>query len=99
MDISIERNAFGRQVDSFEAVLDIPALAAMNGNPPGPFHGVFIRAPSILSVGTGVEVLARLSDGTIVAARQNHFLATCFLPELTADPRLHRVFLQMVAAP
>ena len=98
MDITIERNAFGRQVDSFEADIDIPVLTAMNGEPPGPFPGVFIRAPAILSVGTGVEVLAHLSDGTIVAARQNHFLATCFHPELTSDSRMHRFFLQMVVA-
>jgi 5'-phosphate synthase pdxT subunit len=96
MDISVERNAFGRQLDSFEIDLDIPALPAPSGTEQAPFHAVFIRAPSIARVGPKVEVLARLPDGTIVAARQNHFLATCFHPELTGDDRIHRLFLQMV---
>lgn len=87
MDITVRRNAFGRQVDSFEADLPIPAL----GDPP--FHAVFIRAPIIEQVGPGVEVLARLSDGTPVAARQGRLLATAFHPELTPDVRLHRLFL------
>jgi 5'-phosphate synthase pdxT subunit len=95
MDISVERNAFGRQLNSFEIDLDIPALPAAD---PNPFHAVFIRAPTIVRAGTGVEVLARLPDGTIVAARQKNFLATCFHPELTADDRLHRLFLDMVEA-
>lgn len=95
MDISVERNAFGRQLNSFEIDLDIPALPAAD---PNPFHAVFIRAPAIVRAGTGVEVLARLPDGTIVAARQKNFLATCFHPELTADDRLHRLFLDMVGA-
>ncbi len=95
MDISVERNAFGRQLNSFEIDLDIPALPAAD---PNPFHAVFIRAPAIVRAGTGVEVLARLPDGTIVAARQKNFLATCFHPELTADDRLHRLFLDMVEA-
>jgi 5'-phosphate synthase pdxT subunit len=95
MDISVERNAFGRQLNSFEIDLEIPALPAAD---PNPFHAVFIRAPAIVRAGTGVEVLARLPDGTIVAARQKNFLATCFHPELTADNRLHRFFLDMVGA-
>ena len=93
MDITIERNAFGRQLDSFEVDLEIPALPP--ADPPA-FHAVFIRAPAIVRAGTGVEVLARLADGTIVAARQKNFLATCFHPELTADDRIHRLFLEMV---
>jgi 5'-phosphate synthase pdxT subunit len=88
MDIAVRRNAFGRQVDSFEADLDIPALGAM------PFHTVFIRAPLILRVGENVEVLAQLDDGTIVAARQGNLLVTAFHPELTEDDRFHRYFLE-----
>jgi 5'-phosphate synthase pdxT subunit len=93
MDISVTRNAFGRQVDSFEIDMVIPALAAKEGNPP--YHAVFIRAPLIESVGAGVEVLASLEDGRIVAARQGNLLATSFHPELTADNRFHRYFLEM----
>jgi len=93
MDITVDRNAFGRQVDSFEADL---SLAFAAGQPP--FRAVFIRAPRIESVGTGVEVLARLDDGdgAIVAARQGHLLVTAFHPELTDDLRFHQYFLQMV---
>lgn len=90
MDLTVRRNAFGRQVDSFEADLDVPAL----GEPP--FHAVFIRAPVIERVGEGVEVLARLEDGRIVAARQGSLLATSFHPELTADSRFHQYFLGLV---
>lgn len=90
MDIAVRRNAFGRQVDSFE--VDLP-IAAVGGSP---FHAVFIRAPIIEEVGPGVEVLARLSDSTPVAARQGRLLATAFHPELTADDRLHRLFLESV---
>ncbi|MFQ5382267.1 MAG: pyridoxal 5'-phosphate synthase glutaminase subunit PdxT, partial [Dehalococcoidia bacterium] len=89
MDMSIARNAFGRQVDSFEEDLLIDELTGP------PFHAVFIRAPSILSVGPQAKVLARLSDGTIVAARQRNLLATVFHPELTSDSRLHTYFLGM----
>jgi 5'-phosphate synthase pdxT subunit len=89
MDMTVERNAFGRQVDSFEADLDVAALG------PQPFHAVFIRAPRIGRVGLGVEVLARLGDGTIVAARQGRLLATSFHPELTGDERFHRYFLSL----
>jgi 5'-phosphate synthase pdxT subunit len=103
MDIVVDRNAFGRQVDSFEAALKMPALG------PEPFPATFIRAPLIREVGPEVEVLARLpsstTDGTdsadrggtiIVAARQGHLLATAFHPELTNDLRLHRYFLTLV---
>jgi 5'-phosphate synthase pdxT subunit len=89
MDMTVERNAFGRQVDSFETDLDVPAIGTE------PFHAVFIRAPLIARVGPGVEVLARLDDGTIVAARQGRLMATSFHPELTRDPRLHEHFLSL----
>ncbi len=89
MDVTVERNAFGRQIDSFEADLDVPELGS------APFHAVFIRAPRISRVGPGVEVLARLQDGTIVAARQGRLLATSFHPELTRDERFHRYFLSL----
>lgn len=91
MDIRVKRNAFGRQVDSFEADLEIPAL----GGNEAKFHAIFIRAPLIEAIGPEVEVLARLEDGTIVAARQGNLLATAFHPELTHDPRFHRYFLNM----
>lgn len=90
MDIRVNRNAFGRQVDSFEADLPVPVLG------PIPFHTVFIRAPIIESVGTGVEVLATLDDGRIVAAQQDKLLVAAFHPELTLDQRFHRYFLAMV---
>ena len=94
MDIAVARNAFGRQVDSFETDLKMPVL----GEPS--FHAVFIRAPLIESVGREVEILARLEsgpsltgrDGAIVAARQGNLLATAFHPELTDDDRFHRYF-------
>jgi pyridoxal 5'-phosphate synthase pdxT subunit len=89
MDMVVERNYFGRQLDSFEFDLDFPALQ------PPKMHAVFIRAPAIVSVGPGVEILARLPDGPIAAARQDRWLATCFHPELTADDRLHRLFVNM----
>jgi 5'-phosphate synthase pdxT subunit len=95
MDIAVARNAFGRQVDSFEVALPVPALAAVNGNS-SPFRAIFIRAPFIERTGPGVEVLARLEDGTIVAARQGNLLATAFHPELTDDTRFHRYFLDIV---
>jgi len=88
MDIAVRRNAFGRQVDSFEADLDIPVLGE------SPFHAVFIRAPLIERVRDGVEVLARLDDGAIIAARQGNLLATAFHPELTEDDRFHRYFVE-----
>ncbi len=95
MDIVVERNAFGRQVDSFEADLDLSVLDPAGNGQPRPFHAIFIRAPLIERVGEGVEVLAKLSDGRIVAARQNNLLATSFHPELTSDDRLHRYFLNL----
>jgi 5'-phosphate synthase pdxT subunit len=91
MDITVERNAFGRQVDSFEIDLPVAGL----DEPGRPFHAVFIRAPLIEHVGPGVEVLASLPDGRIVAARQDRRLATAFHPELTDDLRFHRYFLRM----
>ena len=90
MDIKVNRNAFGRQVDSFEAEISIPAIGKK------PMTGVFIRAPLIESVGKAVEVLARLSDGTIVAARQGKLLVCSFHPELTDDTRFHQYFLNIV---
>jgi len=95
MDITIDRNAFGRQVDSFEIDLDIPALPACKGEPSRPFHCVFIRSPLIQQTGPGVDILARLPEGTIVAARQQRWLATCFHPELVEDDRLYRLFISM----
>jgi 5'-phosphate synthase pdxT subunit len=92
MDIAVDRNAFGRQVQSFETDLDVSALMRGNGKD-RPFHAVFIRAPAIRSAGPGVEVLARLDENTAVAARQDHLLATAFHPELTDDDRFHRYFL------
>jgi len=89
MDITVRRNAFGRQVDSFEADLAVPLL----GDPP--FHAVFIRAPVIERVGAGVEVLAALEDGTAVAVQQGNLLATAFHPELTRDERFHHYFLKL----
>ncbi len=91
MDIKVRRNAFGRQVDSFETALTIPALGEI------PFPAVFIRAPYIEECKNGAIVLAKLDDGTAVAARQGRLLATAFHPELTEDPRLHKYFLDIVA--
>ena len=91
MDIRVVRNAFGRQVDSFEADLDVPSLG------PEPFKAVFIRAPAISGVGQDVDVLARLPDGQPVAVQQNHLLATAFHPELTNDLRFHQYFLSLRA--
>ena len=89
MDISADRNAFGRQVDSFEADLDV---LGMDGEP---FHAVFIRAPRIERLGRNVEVLASLDDGSVVAAREGRLLATSFHPELTGDRRFHELFLHI----
>jgi 5'-phosphate synthase pdxT subunit len=88
MDIAVRRNAFGRQVDSFEADLKVSALGEE------PFPAVFIRAPLVERVEDGVEVLAQLDDGTVVAARQGNLLVTAFHPELTGDDRFHRYFLR-----
>ena len=103
MDIAVRRNAFGRQMDSFETDLEIPVLGerTFDSAQGKPFHAVFIRAPLIERVGRGVEVLAQLEpalseaegDGTVVAARQGNLLVTAFHPELTEDDRLHRYFV------
>jgi 5'-phosphate synthase pdxT subunit len=94
MDITVERNAFGRQVDSFEMNIEIPALVQVDKQNK-PYHAVFIRAPLIESVNGKVEVLARLPNGKIVAAREGHLLATAFHPELTRDDRFHQLFVEM----
>jgi 5'-phosphate synthase pdxT subunit len=96
MDITVERNAFGRQVDSFEVDLDVPALQEIAPDV-RPFHAVFIRAPLIESVQAEACILAKLMDGRIVAAQQGRLLATAFHPELTEDDRFHRYFLQLAA--
>ncbi|MCL6526485.1 pyridoxal 5'-phosphate synthase glutaminase subunit PdxT [Meiothermus granaticius] len=90
MDITVQRNAYGRQVDSFEEDLEVKGLDR-------PFHAFFIRAPVILSVGEGVEVLAQ-HDQEIVLARQGQLLAGTFHPELTHDPRIHQLFIAMAGA-
>lgn len=95
MDIQVERNAFGRQVDSFEIDLEIPVLRSVNHAKPI-FHSIFIRAPLIEKAAEGVEILARLPNDKIVAARQGHLLATSFHPELTDDTRFHQYFLEVV---
>lgn len=89
MDITVRRNAFGSQIDSFETDLEVKGLEG------DPFHAIFIRAPVIEDAGPGVDVLARLPDGRMVAARQGHMLATSFHPELTDDLRFHRYFLDL----
>jgi len=95
MDITVDRNFFGRQIASFETALDIPVLQTVSSSP-APFNGVFIRAPLITSVGKDAETLASLPDGRVVAAQQGHLLATAFHPELTDDDRVHRYFLHLV---
>lgn len=90
MDIQVNRNAFGRQIDSFETDLRVEGLGGE------PFHAVFIRAPVVTQAGATVTVLARLDDGRIAAVRQDHLLATAFHPELTADLRLHAYFCAIV---
>jgi len=96
MDITIVRNAFGRQVSSFETDIEVPALQKVDPTG-GPFHAIFIRAPLIESVEKDAQVLASLPDGRIVAAQQNKLLATSFHPELTSDTRFHRYFLTLAA--
>jgi 5'-phosphate synthase pdxT subunit len=91
MKMGVRRNAFGRQVDSFETALSIPVLGQE------PFPGIFIRAPLIEEVNSEVEILARLADGTGVAARQGKLLACAFHPELTDDLRFHQYFISIVA--
>jgi len=95
MDIKVERNAFGRQVDSFEEDLDVPELKQAT-NSDEDYHAVFIRAPIIESVAGDAKVLASVPDGRIVAAQQGHLLATSFHPELTNDTRFHEYFLSLV---
>lgn len=96
MDISIERNAFGRQVDSFEVDMDVPALEVIDPENK-PFSAIFIRGPQIRSVnGNDVEVIAELENGEIVAAQQGKLLATSFHPELNSDDRFHEYFLHLV---
>lgn len=90
MDITVKRNAFGRQRESFEAELAIPALGEK------PFPGVFIRAPIIEQANGSTEVLSRLESGTIVAARQERLLASAFHPELTDDLRFHKYFVDII---
>lgn len=96
MDIKVQRNAFGRQVDSFETDLEIDELYKATGTE-HPYHAVFIRAPIIESVGGKVKVLSVLEDGRIVAARQGHLLATSFHPELTDDMRFHEFFISLAS--
>ena len=95
MEIQVARNAFGRQVDSFEIDLDVPVLEKVQQGG-GSYHAVFIRAPLIESAADGVQILAKLDDGRIVAAQQGHLLATSFHPELTQDDRFHRFFMTLV---
>jgi len=92
MDITVQRNAFGSQVDSFEADLDVVALKQTNQSDK-PYHAVFIRAPIIESVSADAKVISALPDGRIVAARQGKLLATSFHPELTSDTRFHEYFI------
>ncbi|MBI5289303.1 MAG: pyridoxal 5'-phosphate synthase glutaminase subunit PdxT [Chloroflexi bacterium] len=92
MDIDVRRNAFGRQVDSFEEDIHIEGIDGT------PFHAVFIRAPVIERCGAAVEVLATLEDGAIVAAREGRLLATSFHPELTGDTRFHALLAKLAAA-
>jgi 5'-phosphate synthase pdxT subunit len=89
IDVSVRRNAFGRQLDSFEADLPVPVLGDQ------PVHGVFIRAPIIERTGADVDVLARLDDGRIVAVRERNIIATAFHPELAGETRFHRLVATM----
>ena len=96
MDVTVQRNAFGRQVDSFEANIDIKGVGGSQ-----PFHAIFIRAPLIESVGAGVDVLARVerdNEEVIVAAQQGNLLVTSFHPELSNDDRFHRYFVKMAGS-
>ncbi len=96
MDIKVERNAFGRQVDSFETDLEIEELMKATGTEE-PYHAVFIRAPIIESVHGKAKVLSRIEDGRIVAAQEGHLLATSFHPELTGDTRFHEYFISLAS--
>jgi len=90
LDVEVQRNAYGRQLDSFEAEIDVPALG------PEQLHGVFIRAPVLSDVGPRAEVLARDPQGRPIAVRQGRVLATAFHPELTGDRRIHRLLLSLL---
>ena len=92
LDVAVKRNAFGRQLDSFESDLEVPLLGD------APVHGVFIRAPVIESVGPEVDVMAKLEDGRVVAVRQRNVLATAFHPELAGETRFHRLLATMAEA-
>jgi len=92
LDVTVKRNAFGRQLDSFEAQISVPILGDT------PVHGVFIRAPIVERVGDEVDVLARLEDGSVVAVRQRNVMATAFHPELSGDVRFHRLLTTMAGA-
>jgi pyridoxal 5'-phosphate synthase pdxT subunit len=103
LDVTVRRNAFGRQVDSFEADVDCSAFlhgAPVDGDGPPPFHALFIRAPWVEKVGADVDVLARVASGPalgrIVAVQHGHLLATSFHPEITGDDRIHRYFVAVV---
>lgn len=92
LDVTVRRNAFGRQHESFEATLPVPVLGAE------PVAATFIRAPEVVETGAGVEILARLEDGRIVAVRQGNLLATAFHPEVSGELRFHRLLLEKAAA-
>jgi 5'-phosphate synthase pdxT subunit len=91
LDVTVERNAFGRQLDSFEADLSVPVLGDR------PVHGVFIRAPIVDRTGPRVDILARLDDGRVVAVRERNVIATAFHPELAGETRFHRLIATMAA--
>jgi 5'-phosphate synthase pdxT subunit len=91
LDVTVQRNAFGRQLDSFEAELPVPLLGDT------PVHAVFIRAPIIDRVGPGVDVIAKLDDGRVVAVRERNIIATSFHPELAGETRFHRLVAMMAA--
>jgi len=92
LDITVQRNAYGRQLDSFEADLEVPAIGDE------PLHAVFIRAPVVSDLGPEVEVLARDPSGRPIAVRQGRVMATAFHPELTPDRRLHRLLLELIGS-
>lgn len=92
LDVTVKRNAFGRQLQSFEADMEVPVLGST------PVHGIFIRAPVVERVGNEVDVLARLGDGSVVAVRQRNAIATAFHPELAGEPRFHRLLTTMAGA-
>jgi 5'-phosphate synthase pdxT subunit len=92
LDVAVERNAYGRQLESFETDLDVPELGEE------PMHAVFIRAPVVAELGPEVEVMARDAEGRPIAVRQGRVLATAFHPELTGDRRLHRLLVELIGA-